>query len=209
LSLAEFPENPACRRAGTRVFPTKTHIVGQGPRPELGRRLVPCQIFNKIIHMENKNKLPQRKQIRLTGFDYSTPTAYFITICANKKQNLFVRDNLNRKIMECIHTEKLRTNFKIYVYCLMPNHIHLLLNPAESGITVSQFIGGFKSKSTYIAWEIGIAGKIWQPRFHDYILRKTDDLKIVGQYILDNPVRKNLVTKWDNYKYSGFIDSWL
>ncbi len=32
---------------------------------------------------------PQRKQIRLTDYDYSLPNAYFITICTHKRKNLF------------------------------------------------------------------------------------------------------------------------
>jgi len=91
----------------------------------------------------------------------------------------------------------------------MPNHLHLLLAPVEKGLSVSRFIGGFKSKTTRLSWGIGISGKLWQDRFYDRILRKQEDLKTIGQYILDNPVRKGLVSKWQDYKYLGIVDSWL
>ena len=37
-------------------------------------------------------ELPKRKQNRLTEYDYSTPNAYFITICTEKRKNLFWMD---------------------------------------------------------------------------------------------------------------------
>jgi hypothetical protein len=40
-------------------------------------------------------------------------------------------------------------------------------------------------------------------------VRKREDLKTIGQYLLDNPVRKGLSIKWQDYKYLGIIDSWL
>ena len=156
--------------------------------------------------MEEK---PIRKRIRLKDFNYATPRPYFITICSKEKEPLFANDKLNNSIIECLLEEKKKTGFKIFVYCLMPNHLHLLLSPAEKEISVSRFVGGFKSKTARISWDFGVSGKLWQDRFHDHILRKHEDLQAIGQYILDNPVRKGLVLKWQDYKYLGLPDSWF
>ena len=83
------------------------------------------------------------------------------------------------------------------------------LNQQINGISVSTFIGAFKSKSTRIAWTFGIVGKLWQSRFHDKVVRKNEDLHSIGQYILDNPVRKGLVSKWEDYVFLGIIDRWV
>ena len=156
----------------------------------------------------NIYKRPERKRIRLKGFDYSSPRPYFITICARDKERLFVNDQFNRLIIECLMAEKHKNEFKIFVYCLMPDHLHLLLSPTVQKISVSRFIGAFKSKSTRIAWDFGIVGKLWQRRFHDHIVRTQGDLKNIGQYILDNPVKGGLSVRWQNYQYLGLIDSW-
>ena len=42
----------------------------------------------QVTHLE----LPNRKQIRLTQYDYNTPNTYFITICTNNRRNLFWTD---------------------------------------------------------------------------------------------------------------------
>ena len=152
---------------------------------------------------------PKRKRIRLKNFDYANPRPYFITICSRDKEPFFVNEKLNQQIIECLLEEKIRSGYKIFVFCLMPNHLHLLLAPSKKEISVSRFIGAFKSKTTRIAWNFGISGKLWQGRFHDHILRRREDLKTIGQYILDNPVRKGLVSRWQDYKFLGLIDSWI
>ena len=150
-----------------------------------------------------------RKRIRLKNFDYATPRPYFITICARNKEFLFVNPQLNHSIIECLINEKEQVGFKIFVYCLMPNHMHLLLAPAKQKISVSNFVGAFKSLTTRLSWNYGVSGKLWHGRFHDRIVRKREDLKTIGQYILENPVRQGLVSKWQDYPFAGLIDSWF
>ncbi|MFA6170411.1 MAG: transposase [Candidatus Margulisiibacteriota bacterium] len=155
--------------------------------------------------MENN---PQRKMIRVKGFDYSTERPYFITICAKDKEPYFLNRNLNHLIIKQLLEQKKTANFKIFVYCLMPNHLHLLLAPTVERISISNFVGAFKSKTSRLAWNFGISGKLWQKRFYDHIVRKREDLEIIGQYILNNPVKQTLVSKWQDYEFLGMPDSW-
>ena len=46
-------------------------------------------IMELIVNMNNEKKLPKRKDIRLKGFDYGSPGAYFVTICTEKRKNFF------------------------------------------------------------------------------------------------------------------------
>ena len=157
--------------------------------------------------MTNKS-FPNRKSNRVKRFDYSSEHAYFITICADKKKNTFKVNEFNEQIIQLIKAYKDKIGFKVYVYCLMPDHLHLLINPANCGKSISSFIGGFKSISTRIAWTYGIKGKLWQGRYYDHILRKNENLFNVGQYILNNPVRKGLVKRWEDYGLCGIIDQY-
>ena len=87
----------------------------------------------------------------------------------------------------------------------MPDHLHMLLNPAESNLTVSKFIQMFKSQTGfYHRKEHG--GLLWQRGFYDHIVRKNEDLVKIAEYILSNPVRKDLVEKTEDYPYSGMWD---
>jgi len=153
-----------------------------------------------------ENHLPRRKNPRLRGFDYSLPYVYFITICTFNRRKIFVNDQLNKTIIDCLIKEKDRSGVNLYVYCLMPDHLHLLIQPEKQGVNVSNFVGSFKSKAYRLCKKFRIEGKIWQPRFYDHIVRKSEDLSEIVKYILNNPVRKNLVEKWSDYPYSGCPD---
>jgi len=45
--------------------------------------------------------------------------------------------------------------------------------------------------------------KLWQPNYYDHILRKEETIKDVALYIFNNPVRKNLVSDFRKYPFSG------
>ena len=77
-----------------------------------------------------------RKSIRLKGYDYGNNGLYFITICTGERYSYF-GDIINNKIKlnwcggiindEILKTKKMRNEIKIHEYCIMPNHIHILL----------------------------------------------------------------------------------
>lgn len=75
--------------------------------------------------------------------------------------------------------------------------------------SVIDFVNQFKSKSTTISWKYGIKGSLWQKRFYDHILRKDEDIQKIGEYILNNPVRRRLVGDYREYPYGGYIDKFV
>jgi len=152
-----------------------------------------------------QKELPKRKHIRLRGFDYSKPYAYFITVCSHNRRRYFVDSVLNQKILDLLLAEGKEHGFIIYAYCLMPDHLHLLLSPPGNGLSISEFIGRFKSKTTRFAWGFGIRGKLWHGRFYDHILRNRESLLEVTTYILYNPVRERLVDDLWGYRWSGGV----
>ncbi|MFA6548821.1 MAG: transposase [Candidatus Margulisiibacteriota bacterium] len=155
-----------------------------------------------------KDELIQRKNPRLKEHNYTELQACFITICAFNKKPYFANDAFKQAVINCLSEEKEKASFLVYVYCLMPDHLHLLLSPPGDGLSVSEFIGRFKSKSTKIAWDYGIQGKLWQGRFYDHVLRKKEAMITICEYILNNPIRKGFADDWRKYKYCGIIDVW-
>jgi putative transposase len=157
--------------------------------------------------MKKEILFAKRKRTRLKEFDYSQPYIYFLTICTIKKKDIFQNDDLNRKIIHCLLEEKTNSGIKLLCYCLMCNHIHLLAQPKNPDANISKFIAAFKRKTYKIFQNYGIEGKIWQSSFYDHILRKREALSLIMKYILNNPVRKGLVEKWDEYPHSGYVDN--
>ena len=149
---------------------------------------------------------PERKNsLRLSHFDYSTARAYFITICVKDGRALFSDRELAERTIAYLKESKDKHDYRIYAYCLMPDHLHVLLNPAESNIPVSRFLQTFKSQTGF--WHKKEHGMpLWQRGFYDHVVRKNEDLIKIVQYVLENPVRRGLAGTAKEYPYSGRWD---
>lgn len=161
----------------------------------------------KIKTRQNGLKYPKRKSTRLKGFDYAiTNKVFFLTLCSREKQRIFIHETFNMEVIECIKEERKRVGHAVYVYCLMPDHLHLLSSPLESRISITQFMGGLSGKITRLSWKHGFYGKLLQRSFYDHLVRKEEDLRQIAEYILNNPVRKGLAEKWEDYLFCDFLD---
>ncbi len=162
---------------------------------------------------------PQRKNIRLQGYDYSQGGVYFCTACVHKMHRhkmLFgnVEDEkirLNRfgRIVERCWLDLPRHshNLALDEWVIMPNHFHGLLwldAPAQTGDFAAKFgpltpdslataIGGFKSAvSKAVGLWRGEKTVVWQIRFHERIVRSDTELLATRRYIQNNPAQ------WEN-----------
>jgi putative transposase len=179
---------------GCRGDPCGLPWDGKGQAPPLHRQIM-------------KNKLPKRKSTRLKDFDYAYPNGvFFLTSCSQFSRRVFEMPGFNFKCINCIKEERTRLGHAIYVFCLMPDHLHLLSSPLESGIAVTHYMSSLISIITRLSWNYGYTGKLMQRSFYDHIVRKEEDLKQIAEYILNNPVRRDLVQKWEDYPYCGLID---
>jgi REP element-mobilizing transposase RayT len=81
-----------------------------------------------------------------------------------------------------------------------------VVSPDEDGASVLTFTDRYKGKTTNLSWRLGWHGKLWQPRFYDHVVRCEESLLAIGQYILDNPVRKGLTAAADDWPWSGIMN---
>ena len=149
----------------------------------------------------------QRKPNRLSCFNYNQNGYYHITICTKDKQRLLGKilpgdvftpptiqlspwGLIAKKYIEGI--PKVHNDILLDTYCIMPNHIHLLLgiqSESTSDTTrqnqkIPLLISAFKRLS---AKEIGSG--IWQRGYYDHIIRNEKDYLTTWQYIADNPAK--------------------
>ena len=177
--------------------------------PDVKRRTRSCDATESIMNKKRKasyKTFGKSRSLRLEGFDYSSPFVYFLTLCSLRGENVFTNSKLAEEIIDCLKTCKNKLGCELYVYCLMPDHLHILMSPRDSGISISDFIKSFKSLTTRIYWKFSDRGRLWQRGFYDHIVRKEEDLVEITKYILNNPVRKGLVEMDGEYPYSGRID---
>ena len=147
---------------------------------------------------------PKRKPNRLTEYDYSTPNAYFITVCTQNRNNLFWTDvsaaidrqenipltDLGMIVKQVIHDiPKHYPAISVDHAVIMPNHIHLLLqiNTDIDGRPMAA-----PTISTVINQTKGVISKkagfsVWQKGFYDHVIRGERDYRDIWNYIEGNP----------------------
>jgi putative transposase len=93
------------------------------------------------------------------------------------------------------------TGYKLHAYVIMPDHLHLLITPAESVEKSVQLIkGGFSFRAKR---ELEWNGEIWQPGFTDHRIRDEEDWHKHLAYIQNNPVNAHLTSDAVHYEFMG------
>jgi putative transposase len=99
----------------------------------------------------------QRRSIRLKGYDYSQPGAYFVTICAHNNESIFghvINGNMHLnefgKIVEkeWLKTFDMRKILKLDIYVIMPNHFHGIIIIADGRGTLQRACEGTQCGGT-------------------------------------------------------------
>ena len=124
---------------------------------------------------------------------------FFVTSITAQRIPIFRREaNANLMIDTLAHYRD-AGKFLLHQFVIMPDHVHLLLTPAEevSLERAMQFIkGGF-------SFRMNERGSIWQPSFTNHRIRDTEDYERHRDYVLMNPVRARLAPRPDGYPYSS------
>jgi len=90
------------------------------------------------------------------------------------------------------------------VYCFMPDHQHLMTTGTRNESDIWKVVVSYKQKTGF--WmSTNKPGMRWQKDFYDHIIRVNRDVATQIRYILDNPVRKGLVSSWEEYPFKGSI----
>ena len=145
------------------------------------------------------------KRPRVKHFDYKGTYRYFITICSNNKAHLFKDDIFINELIKALRDKSNIFRFKVWAFCFMPDHLHLLLEGIFPDSDLKMFVSSYKQYTGYLYKE-KVKNKLWQPSYYDHILRKDDDILNIALYILDNPVRKNYVEHFLDYQFSGSFE---
>lgn len=94
---------------------------------------------------------------------------------------------------------------KVYAYCLMTNHVHLLLAPDESVGGLSQLMKTLAARMTRYRNRLeGRSGTLWESRFKSSLVQSDAYLLACSRYIELNPVRARIVRHVAEYPWSSY-----
>jgi REP-associated tyrosine transposase len=126
---------------------------------------------------------------------------YFITIkCEEPSENQLTSPDVSERLFETVHYRQEKLLWWPYLFLLMPDHLHALISFPPSGKPPQLVISKWKE---WTAKEVGV---VWQRDFFEHRLRHEESRREMADYILQNPVRKKLVSRPEEWPFVYFGD---
>ena len=123
----------------------------------------------------------------------------------NNREDVFADDDDRVAFLEALAKTKERYPFKLFGYCLMSNHFHLLIRP-ETGQSISRILQSLTITHTWRHHKRHqSSGHVWQGRFKSPVIQDDAHLLVVLRYIEANPVRARIVTDPADYPWSSYL----
>jgi REP element-mobilizing transposase RayT len=98
-----------------------------------------------------------------------------------------------------LESEQGRPAIRLRAACLMPDHVHVVVQPRERSVV--RWVQGFKSYSTHV-YAGGVHPRaIWQPSFYDRAIRNEQGYHETVRYVWRNPIEAGLVTASEDWPW--------
>lgn len=124
-------------------------------------------------------------------------------IRGNRKQDIFLEDEDRFKFIKILKKVKQKKEYTLYAYCLMNNHVHLLIK--EKDEQLFQIMKRINvSYAYYFNKKYQQIGHLFQDRFKSEPIEDESYLLVVLSYIHNNPLNAMIVKNLDEYAWSSF-----
>lgn len=127
---------------------------------------------------------------------------YHVTQRGNRRENVFHEDEDRQKYLEWFHKYSKENGLKIWAYCLMTNHVHLVVVP-ECVDSLEKTLRPLHMRyAQYMNRKKSWSGHLWQGRFFSSVLDERY-LRAAVKYVEKNPVRAGMVKMAEEYRWSS------
>jgi REP-associated tyrosine transposase len=128
--------------------------------------------------------------------------AFHVTHRGNRRDRLFLRPGDERRYLHILAEDAARRRLGVWAYCLMPNHVHLIVM-GEEPHSLSRAIGNAHRRyARRVNEREGWTGHLWAGRFYSTILDESH-LWAAVRYVETNPVRAGLTRAAPDYPWSS------
>lgn len=129
---------------------------------------------------------------------------FHIMVQGLNKEYIFIKNQDKEKYKSILKEYINDYNIEIIAYCIMDNHVHLLIYTKESK-QMSLWMHHVNTKyAIYYNHKYNHVGYVFRNRFHNQEIRDVDHLKKCIVYIHRNPVKAKIVSNIAHYKYSSY-----
>jgi REP-associated tyrosine transposase len=126
-----------------------------------------------------------------------------VTTCTREPKPVLTTGSMPRIIDDGLRSATEFVPVALFVWCVMPDHLHALVAPKNEG-NVVDWVRRFKGRVAAAARQQGLRN-LWQRSFHDHILRAEEAVADGVSYILANPVRAGFVEDWREWPHHGSL----
>lgn len=132
----------------------------------------------------------------------SETNVYHVILRGNNKQEIFLDEKDYKKFLKEIKNTKEKYGYELYAYCLMTNHVHLVIYDKEENL--SKIMQSLEvTYSAYFSKKYEKVGHLFQNRFLSKPVETSEYLMQVCRYVHQNPVKAG-ISSVDNYKWSSY-----
>ena len=129
--------------------------------------------------------------------------AYHVLNRGNGQATIFHEDGHYQAFLDLLVAAKVRFPVQLVGFCIMPNHFHLVVQPA-SGSALSPFMQWWlTSHVRRYHQHYGGGGHVWQGRFKSFPIQQDEHLLTVLRYIERNPLRAGLGARAEDWLWSS------
>lgn len=120
-----------------------------------------------------------------------------------RKQAIFLEEEDYETFLLILEKVLKKTGAKLHAYCLMTNHIHLLIETKEEKVSIiMQILTGDYAR--YFNRKYGLRGHLFEGRYCSGLIRNIANFMQISRYIHMNPVKAHIVPKPEAYKWSSY-----
>ena len=162
--------------------------------------------------MHGRLRAPKNNTLRLgvrvmprSARSKSSTGIYHVMLRGVNKQTIFADDDDNSRFLQALGDCKKLGVYELFGYCLMSNHVHLLVK--ETDETIGQLVKRLASR--YVYWfnrRYDRCGHLFQERFKSEVVEGDRYFAAVLRYIHQNPVKAGICGSIGEYKWSSYND---
>ena len=130
------------------------------------------------------------------------PYPLHVTQRGNYRQSVFENDDDRRQYLVWLKEYKAKHGLRIWAWCLMDNHVHLVCVPGGPRSLCEALRHTHMRYAGYMNRQRGVQGHFWQGRFYSCVL-DDEHLWAAVRYVERNPVRNGLAARAEEYPWSS------
>lgn len=132
----------------------------------------------------------------------STTGIYHLIWRGVNRQEIFHDEEDWKMFLDILKKYKSKFKLTVYAWCLMGNHVHLLMKEGDENISVTMKRIGV-CYVQYYNWKYRTTGHLFQDRFRSENVEALHYFRTVVRYIHQNPVKAEMVKRPDEWKWSS------